>query len=517
MYAVPDVNQVITVAAELGIQLSPAEATLYQEQLQEQLKSLDEFVQSPIAETRPPLLFPAREPGYRPDTNEDPLSAWLWKCSIGGADQGLLAGKSVSYKDHIAVAGIPLTFGSFPMEGFVPDFDATVVTRVLAAGGTVVGKNTMNGLTGGFGFGGAIGDYGRPKNPHNVDHVTGGSSSGSAAAVVTGQTDISFGGDQGGSIRIPAAFSGCVGLKPTFGLVSHFGVGFGSDQSIDYTGPMARTSKDVALAMQAVMGPDGYDPRQTRDVPQSADLVGGLDQGIAGLRIAVVEEGFANAEPGVADAVNAAADILAQAGATITKVSIPEHLLARHAQQALGAEGGRAIFQSGFFGMFSRTYYPASLIAAINKLYDGEADLLNPRTKLTFLLGEFARRNYHGRVYAKAQNVRPTFIQAYDRALAEADVLLMPTCVVTAPKYEPPTEYLDVLADNLRMNLAATQNTQPLNYTGHPALAVPCGKSEGLPVSMQLIGKFFDDGLLLRVGHAFEQAAPYDEIVSVAA
>ncbi len=175
----------------------------------------------------------------------------MWKCRIEGAGEGLLAGKTASYKDHIAVAGIPMSFGSFALEGFIPDFDATVVNRVLKEGGTIIGKNVMNGLSGGFGIGGAIGDYGRPLNPHNHDHVTGGSSAGSAAAVAAREVDISFGGDQGVSIRIPAAFSGIVGHKPTFGLLSHFGIGFGSDQSIDYTGPMARTVEDAAATLQA--------------------------------------------------------------------------------------------------------------------------------------------------------------------------------------------------------------------------------------------------------------------------
>ena len=169
-----------------------------------------------------------------------------------------------------------MSLGAFALDGFVPDFDATVVTKVLAAGGVVIGKNTMNGLSGGFGFGGGIGDYGRPLNPHNREHVTGASSAGSGAAVAAGEVDISFGGDQGGSIRIPAALSGTVGLKPTFGLISHFGIGFGSDQSIDYTGPMTHTVEDAAAALQVTAGYDGYDPRQGRDVPNSLDVLSGL-------------------------------------------------------------------------------------------------------------------------------------------------------------------------------------------------------------------------------------------------
>ena len=313
------------------------------------------------------MVSAARQPGYQPSPDEDPLNAWMWKCRIEGAADGLLAGKTVSYKDHIAVAGMPMRFGAFALEGFIPDFDATVVTRVLQEGGTIIGKNVMNGLSGGFGTGGGIGDYGRPLNPHNHEHVTGGSSSGSGAAVAAGEVDISFGGDQGGSIRIPAAFCGIVGHKPTFGLVSHFGIGFGSDQSIDYTGPMTRTVEDAAAALQATAGYDPYDPRPTRDVPASMDVLGRLADGVSGLRIGVLQEGFDEAEVAVRDLVMAAVDVLAKAGADVSEVSIPEHHAIRMAQAALSGEGALALFNTGFFGAFTRTYYPASLIAAINQ------------------------------------------------------------------------------------------------------------------------------------------------------
>src|SRR5262252_2983488 len=335
MYTVPDIEEVVAVAKALGIHLGPEEAVLYQKYLLEQLREFDTFVQARMEESTPPLVSPARTPGYRPGPDEDPLNAWMWKCQIAGAADGLLAGKTVSFKDHIAVAGMPMRLGSFALEGFSPDFDATVVTRVLQAGGTIIGKNIMNGLSGGFGTGGGIGDYGRPLNPHNPAHVTGGSSSGSAAAVAAGEVDISFGGDQGGSIRIPAAFCGILGLKPTFGLVSHFGIGFGSDQSIDYTGPMARTTEDTAAALEATAGRDGYDPRQTPDVPAQMDVLGRLADGVAGLRIGVLQEGFDDAQDDVRDLVLAAVDVLAKAGAGVAKVSIPAHHAIRTAQAAL--------------------------------------------------------------------------------------------------------------------------------------------------------------------------------------
>src|SRR5215470_9933768 len=517
MYAVPDVDEVVAVARELGIHLSPEEAVLYRKYLMEQLGQLDAFVQARVEEPGPPMVSAGRKPGSRPSADEDPLNAWMWKCRIDGAADGLLKGKTVSFKDHIAIAGMPMSFGSFALDGFVPDFDATVVTRVLQAGGIITGKNVMNGLSGGFGTGGAIGDYGRPLNPHNHEHVTGGSSSGSGAAVAAGQVDISFGGDQGGSIRIPAAFCGIIGHKPTFGLVSHFGIGFGSDQSIDYTGPMTRTIEDAAAALQVTAGYDSYDPRQTRDVPTSMDVLGRLADGVSRLRIGVLQEGFDEAEVEVRNLVLAAVDVLAKAGADVSEVSIPEHHAIRTAQAALGAEGALAVFNTGFFGAFTRTYYPASLIAAINTMWASHADTLAPRTKLGLIAGELSRRNYHGRVYAKAQNVRPTYIKAYDTALANVDVLVMPTCIMTAPRNYTPGSYLEAVEDNLTLR-SSSRNTQPFNYTGHPALALPVGKSSaGLPVSMQLVGRFFDDPLLMRVAYAYQHSTDWDAIIRVQA
>jgi amidase len=516
MYAVPSVEDVVAVAEGLGIHLGPDEAVLYRKFIITQLDEFDAFVQSRIAEGAPPMASPSRAPGYRPSAEEDPLNAWIWKCVIPGADSGILAGKTVSFKDHTAVAGMPMSFGTFALEGFIPDFDATIVTRVLDAGATITGKNTMNGLAGGFGTGGAIGDYGRPLNPHDTEHVTGGSSAGSGAAVAAGEVDISFGGDQGGSIRIPAAFCGILGLKPTFGLVSHFGIGFGSDQSIDYTGPMARTAEDTAAALQATAGYDKYDPRQTRDVPITMDVLSELTDGVAGLRVGIVKEGTDTAEPEVKDMFMAAVDVLSSAGATVGEISVPEHIGMRAAQNALG-EGPLSLFKTGFFGAFTRTYYPASLIAAINQMWASHADTLAPRTKLSLIAAEMARKNYNGRLYAKGQNARAAYIKAYDAALEDYDVLVMPTCLMTAPKNHRPTTFLEAVEDNLSaMSRSASQNTQPFNYTGHPALSIPVGKSSaGLPGSMQLIGRFFDDALLLRVAYAFQHSVDWDAVVGV--
>src|SRR2546428_7543227 len=176
MYAVPDVDEVVAVAKELGIHLSPEEAVLYRKHLLEQLSQFDAFVQARLEEPRPPMVSAARKPGYRPSPEEDRLNAWTWRCRIEGTAEGVLAGKTVSYKDHIAVAGMPMSFGSFALEGFIPDFDATVVTRVLEAGGTIIGENVMNWLRGGFATGGALGHSRPPLQPHHLGAATGGTS-----------------------------------------------------------------------------------------------------------------------------------------------------------------------------------------------------------------------------------------------------------------------------------------------------------------------------------------------------
>jgi amidase len=507
----PDAAKLTELAAALNLGLSEGEAALYLPVINDAMRELDAFVQSRAEEFAPPRLYPERGPGHRPSLTEDPYQAWLWKCAIGGAASGLLAGKTVSFKDHISVAGIPQVFTSQAMEGFVPDVDATVVTRVLAAGGKVVGKHMMNGF---------MGDYGQPLNPHDTTRITGGSSSGSGAALAAGEVDISFGGDQGGSIRLPAAYCGVVGLKPTFGLVSHFAVGFGAEQSVDHVGPMARTVQDTAAALQAVAGYDDYDPRQRKEVPDSIDALTGLDGGVKGLKIGILEEGFAEPiEPAVAAGVMAAIETLQGLGAEVRRISVPQHTQIDSVYAALVFEGARALFDVGFFGIGAKTYYPASIITAIDRMWRQHGDMLPPRTKLNHLIAELSRRNYHGGVYAKAHNVRPYYVGAFDQALNEVDVLAMPTVRTIAPKVEePPADPAAAIEANLRRNwilMPITHNTKPTNYTGHPALAVPCGKVGGMPISLQLVGKFFADPLLLRIAYAYQRAVDWDSITGV--
>ena len=352
-------------------------------------------------------------------------------------------------------------------------------------------------------------------NPHNPDHVTGGSSSGSAVALVRGEVDVSFGGDQGGSIRIPASWSGTVGLKPTFALVSHFGIGFGSDQSIDYTGPMTMSVADAAASLEAVVGYDGLDPRQTKAVPDHYDATSTLDHGVEGLRIGILEEGFTDATDEVEESVQAAIEVLSDLGAVLSKVSVPEHLVMSKPFRALDAEGALGVREMGFLGAWAKTYYPEATINAIMKLDQHQEFALNPNTLAGNLAGLYARKLYSGRVYAKAQNVRPAYVAAYDAALADNDVLVMPTTITQAPVFEPVPDRLEALELALFGPSNRSLNTMPFNYTGHPALEVPTGKRNGLPVSIQFVGRMFADDLLLRVGEAYSKAVPFADYIAV--
>jgi amidase len=182
-------------------------------------------------------------------------------------------------------------------------------------------------------------------------------------------------------------------------------------------------------------------------------------------------------------------------------------------------EGQKALYDTGFFGIGAKTYYPASIITAIDRMWREHGDMMQPRTKLSHLIAELSRRNYHGGVYAKAHNVRPSYVAAFDRALAKVDVLALPTVRNIAPLVEDaPANPTAVIEESLRRNwmlMPMSYNTKPTNYTGHPALAVPCGKVDGMPISLQLVGNFLADPLLLRIAYAYQRAVDWDAITGV--
>lgn len=519
-----DAAGVQALARELGFIIPDDEAPVYARHLARQRQGVADFLAADVPQSRPVIRYPDRHPGHRATAQEDPHHAWLWRSHITGAAKGLLHGKTVSFKDHVAVAGLPVSYGARELESIIPDFDATIVARCLDAGATILGKNALDGIEGGHAYGGRYGDYPRPLNPHDPACVSGGSSSGSAVAVALGEVDIAFGGDQGGSVRNPASYCGVIGLKPSHGLVSRFGVSFGMDPSIDYVGPIARHSIDIAAALQAVAGTDGLDPFQGRRVPDAIDVMSGIDGGVRGLRIGLLVEGFhAQVDPAVVARVEAAAALLAAHGAEISRISVPEHATAGRAIAGLIVGGNRVMEEAGWFGAFGQTYYPPQIVAAIARFQRDRAGDMPSSTKLMRMLALTSRRDHGGAVYAKAQNARRHFVDAYDAALDKVDLLLMPTTPTVAMRViDPPSDGLAALEMELDPSCNPMKglsdrlrNVQPFNYTGHPAISVPCGKVGGLPAGMQFVGRFFDEARLLRVAFSYEHMVDWTTQIAI--
>lgn len=438
----------------------------------------------------------------RPDPADNPYNAWYVTCAVTGGGDGPLAGRTVAVKDNTAVAGIPLMNGSTTVEGYVPRRDATVVTRMLAAGATIAGKSVCEDLC--FSGGSHTARTGPVRNPWDETRSTGGSSSGSAALVAGGIVDVATGGDQGGSIRMPASWCGIVGHKPTWGLVPYTGA-FPIEQSIDHVGPMTRTVADAALVLNVIAGPDGLDPRQPRDLVPD-DYVAALARGAEGLRIGVVAEGFAhpNSDAGVNDAVRAAVDTLCSAGLTAAEVSIPWHLHGARVWDVIATEGATAqMVDANGYGMNWKGRYDPEVVDHYGGRWRADGSQFSETVKLVLLAGRHTLDTYHGRHYAMARNLADELRAAYDAALAEFDVLVMPTTPIPASVIpEPDAPRADVIARALEM----IANTCVTDVTGHPACSVPAGLVEGLPAGMMIIGGQFEDATVLRVAHTYEQA-----------
>ena len=517
----PDVDEVMEYSRTLGLELTSTEARIMQARMGDHIAMFEAFQEMDIEEQCLPLKYTNRDRGYRPTEQEDPLHAFITKCHIEGAERGPLKGKAIGLKDHVAVAGIPLTFGSHFMDGYIPDFDATIVTKVLDAGGTIVGKMNMDQFSsGGPGFGGQ-GDYGRPLNPHDPRRMTGGSSSGSGAAVAAGYVDIAFGGDQGGSIRVPAAWCGAVGIKATFGLIPHTGV-FGNAPTIDYVGPIARTVEDVATILDCVAGPDGYDPRQVGLPMELPNYTEALTRGVDGLRIGILLEGieFDGIEPDVKEAILEAVGVLERAGAHVEKVSVPLHEKASLPLIPVLIEEQVRLLDTNFAGAFAKSYYPTSLITTFGRFKQSHAHELPLNNKLNLILGTYLQRHYHGRFYAKAQNVRPFFVKQYNEAFERVDILAMPTVPFKAPTYKEPGGHEEaiertLLWSELEVDVSLLiRNPSPFNLTGHPAISLPCAKSGGLPISLMLVAPHFRDDWLVRAAYAYEHSVDWATLIA---
>jgi amidase len=493
----PTADDLREVAASIGFRLDPATAATLLRFTPGFNDAMNFIAQQP--DELPPVKYPRRS--HRPPRpEENPLGAWAEMTEIDGASAGPLVGRTIAIKDNIFVAGVPLRNGTDFMDGFLPDFDATVVTRLLDAGATIKGKAVCEFLC--VSGGSATARSGIVHNPVRKEYSAGGSSSGSAALVGGGLADMALGCDQAGSIRIPSSWCGTVGLKPTHGLVPYTGI-LGMESTLDYVGPITANVSGNALLLEVIAGADGLDGRQ-QNVPVQP-YTQGLGRDLRGLRIGVLKEGFGQAlsQPDVDDCVRAAAAELAALGATVKDVSIPMHpqgvpiwigVISDPLWQTFAAHGTTWHAE----GVFS----PA-LVDALEG-WEQHLPRFPANAQLYLLLGKYLQR-FHGRYYAKAKNLVKRLRRAYDAALEQHDLLLMPTTAIKAVR-NPATRAGLTTEDMMSGAFATISNTCQFDISGHPAMSVPCGLRDGLPVGMMLVGRYFDE---IRAAHAFEQSGDW--------
>ncbi|MBU5445454.1 Asp-tRNA(Asn)/Glu-tRNA(Gln) amidotransferase subunit GatA [Paenibacillus sp. MSJ-34] len=410
-----------------------------------------------------------------------------------GGERGLLFGLPAGLKDNIVTEGLRTTCASQFLSNYDPVYDATVVKKLKAAQSVTIGKLNMDE----FAMGGSNenSSFYPTRNPWNLDYVPGGSSGGSAAAVAAGEAYFALGSDTGGSIRQPASYCGVVGLKPTYGRVSRFGlVAFAS--SLDQIGPITKNVEDSAYVLQAIAGYDAMDSTSANvDVP---DYMAALTGDVKGLRIGVPKEYFGDGiDPKVKDSVLTALKVLESFGATWEEVSLPHTDYAIAAYYLLAsseASSNLARFDGVRYGV--RADDPDNLIDLYHK---SRSQGFGPEVKRRIMLGTYALSSgYYDAYYVKAQKVRTLVKQDFDKVFADFDVIIGPTAPTTA--FPIGSQVNDPLA--MYMNDIITI---PVSLSGVPAISVPCGFADGLPVGMQIIGKAFDEATVLRVAHAFEQ------------
>ncbi len=445
--------------------------------------------------------FP-RESGYVPDASENPFRAWRRKCEIKGAKTGKLKGKKVAIKDNISVAGIPMSNGTSLLDGFIPENDASVVTLLLEAGATIVGKASCENLC--LSGGSHTNDFGTVLNPRNPKFSSGGSSSGSAALLANNEIDIAIGGDQGGSIRIPASWCGIVGLKPSHGLVSYTGA-FPIEQTLDHLGPMGKTVTDVALALDVISSPDQLDPRYKQ--ARKKYYLNALNDDISDAKIGLVTEGLS--WPNISDqdvdlAIKKLAKDLSRIGIQTEEVSIPAHRLGMHIWNAIAIEGAHSqMFNNHVNGKNWKGLYEVELGTFFSQALKQNTDLLSDTGKLIYLLGTYMSKKYNGKYYARAQNLAIWLTKIFDDKLNQFDALLMPTTPTCA--FPAITNQSDI-KENVQNALGMIHNTATFDVTGHPALSVPCATKGGdLPIGAMVIGSHNGDDMVLKIGRAIEK------------
>ena len=420
----------------------------------------------------------------------DQTNAFITRLDVAMYEEtgGPLEGKGIAVKDNISTAGIPTTCASRILAGYVPPFDAHVITRLREAGAAIVGKTNMDEF--GMGTTTEHSAYGPTKNPLDASRVPGGSSGGSAAAIGAGMVDMALGSDTGGSIRCPAAFCGVVGLKPTFGRVSRYGL-IAYSNSMEQIGPLARTVTDVNTLMSAIAGPD---PRDSTAYDRPYTHTPSND--IAGMKIAIPDEFFGEGvAPAVAERVRAAIGKLEDAGAETMPCSIPSMayaLAAYYVTSVCEASTNLSRFDGVRFGPpveTKRSWH--------DEFRDYRGTFFGKEVQRRILLGTFAlSAGYYGKYYAKAQVARENVRKDFLRIFRDADIIAGPTMPQIAFK-------LGEKSDPISMYLADIL-TAPANLAGVPAISVPCGTVDKMPVGLQLIGRHFEDERVVDAAFAYE-------------
>jgi len=414
-----------------------------------------------------------------------------------GDDPGPLAGVPIALKDNLCTHGIPTTCSSRILEGWRPPYDATVVQRVAAAGAVAVGKANLDEFA--MGSSTENSAFGPTRNPRDPSRVPGGSSGGSAAAVAAGFAPLSLGSDTGGSIRQPAALCGVVGVKPTYGSVSRSGlIAFAS--SLDQIGPFATSVADAALLLDVIAGPDPLD--STSSPEAHVPVLPVLDQGVAGLRIGIVDElvDAEGVEPEVRAAVLAAAAALEAAGAVVDRVSVPSVVYGLSAYYLIApaeASSNLARYDGVRYGLRVDGPDLATMNARTRDAGFG------PEVKRRIMLGTYAlSAGYYDAYYGKAQKVRTLIVRDFARAYGTFDALLSPTSPTVAFPF-------GAKADNPLAMYLSDVCTIPTNLAGHPAMSVPFGTgADGLPVGVQVMADAVQEPVMFRVAQVLEAAAP---------
>lgn len=444
----------------------------------EQIQAFDEQVQAFVTVTQ----AQAKERAVH--LQDQPLTSWL-------------AGIPFALKDNLCTKDVETTCSSKILRGYHPPYSATVVQKLEDASGILMGKLNMDEFA--MGSSTENSAWFPTRNPWRLDCVPGGSSGGAAAAVAAGMVPYALGSDTGGSIRQPAAFCGVVGLKPTYGLVSRFGlVAYAS--SLDQIGPLTHSVEDAAIVLEAIAGKDRYDATSVaREVPHYIESLTG---DIQGLRIGIAKEYFSpNIDSGVRMAVEAAIGQLERLGARIEEISLPHTPYALAAYYLIApaeASSNLARYDGVRYGY--RAEHAENLLDMYRKT---RSEGFGSEVKRRILIGTYALSSgYYDAYYKRAQQVRTLIRQDFDEAFAKVDVIVSPTTPTTAFRLGEKTE------DPLTMYMNDIC-TIPVNLAGLPAISVPCGLADGLPVGFQLIGRMFDEQTLLRTAHAYEQAAGF--------